>query len=85
MGIEREDGLTKLQRAFLKRRVCGFCEVSLLASHCGALSGEYALPIIEGVRDQEEVVDLGPPCNMAERRASALAAYKPRTKESPHA
>ena len=42
------------------------------------MSGEYALPVVEGVRDQEEIVQLGPPCNMDEKRAKALAHYMPR-------
>lgn len=70
--------LTKLEKAWLRRRVCGFCEASLLGSSCCAYSGEHVLPVVEGVRDAEETVDLGPPCNMDEQREKALAHYKPR-------
>lgn len=70
--------LTRLERKWLNRRHCGFCEAPLIGAHCYAHSGEHVLPIIEGVRDAEEVVDLGPPCNMDERRADALSRYKPR-------
>lgn len=70
--------LTKLERAWLRRRVCGFCEAKLVGTMCYAHSGLHTLPIIEGVRDKEEVVDLGPPCDMDVQRAKALATYKPR-------
>lgn len=70
--------LTRLERKWLKRRYCGFCEASLMGKSCFALSGEYALPVIEGVRDQEEIVNLGPPCDMDMKRAQALTFYKPR-------
>ena len=70
--------MTPLARRWIKSRICGFCEVYLTAKHCGAPHGLYTMPIIKGVRDKEEVVDLGPPCNMDERRAAALATYKPR-------
>lgn len=71
--------LSKQERQWCRRRYCGFCEASLLGSMCYAQSGEHTLPIIEGVRDQEEVIDLGPACDMDKRRGQALAAYKPRT------
>lgn len=70
--------LSRLERQWLRRRFCGFCEISALSSSCGAASGIHTLPIIEGVRDQEEEVDLGPPCDMDEGRAAALRLYKPR-------
>lgn len=70
--------LTRLEKQWLKRRYCGFCDASALGSMCYAYSGEYALPIVDGVRDKEEVVDLGPPCDMDERRAHWLTFYKPR-------
>lgn len=63
--------------------MCGFCEVRLLGSFCGGYSGEHVLPVIAGVRDKEEVVDLGPPCDMDERRAHALQHYKPRAAQRP--
>ncbi len=70
--------LSRLEKLWLKRRVCGFCEIGLLSRSCGGYSGPHTLPIIEGVRDEEEVVDLGPPCNMDEKRAAALRHYRPR-------
>lgn len=70
--------LSKHERAWLKRRVCGFCEIGMLSTCCGGYSGEMELPAIEGVRDEPELIDLGPPCNMDEKRAKALAHYKPR-------
>jgi hypothetical protein len=75
--------LTRLEKAWLKQRYCGFCEAPLLGSLCYAHSGEYELPVIEGVRDKPEIVDLGPKCNMDERRVKALGHYRPRasTKE----
>ena len=71
--------LSRLERQWLKRRVCGFCEAPMLGKLCYAPSGEHELPVIEGVRDKPEIVDLGPPCDMDENRAKALAHYKPRT------
>lgn len=78
MSVRTLDSLTRLGRRWLSSRFCGFCEASCLGRDCGALSGKYALPIIEGVRDEEEVIDLGPPCNMDARRAKWLTSYKPR-------
>lgn len=72
------ESLSRLERQWMKRRICGFCEVYLTGNRCGALSGLYTLPVIEGVRDKEEVVDLGPPCDMDQRRAHALQNYHPR-------
>ena len=69
---------TRLERAWLKRRVCGFCEIGLMSNCCGSYKGEHTLPIIEGVRDQEEIIDLGPGCDMPEKRQAALLQYKPR-------
>lgn len=73
------ESLTRLERKWLSRRYCGWCEQSALAKRCGAMCGPYTLPVIEGVRDQEEVVNLGDPCDMDERREHALKSYKPRT------
>lgn len=70
--------LSPLERAWLKRRVCGFCECSMLRQRCGGGFGLHELPVIEGVRGKPEIVDLGPPCDMDERRAHVLASYKPR-------
>lgn len=70
--------LSRLEKAWLRRRYCGWCEAWALSARCGAQHGKHILPIIEGVRDQEEIVDLGPPCDMDERRAKALQQYKPR-------
>jgi len=70
--------LTRLERKWLKVRHCSFCEAPMLGSYCYAYSGEHVLPIIEGVRDAEETINLGPPCNMDERRAHALTHYRPR-------
>ena len=70
--------LDRFERAWCKRRYCGFCAAPLLGSVCYAHSGEHTLPVIEGVRDEEEVVDLGPPCDMDERRGLALLHYRPR-------
>lgn len=70
--------LTRLEKAWLRVRVCGFCEARLLGSSCYAMRGEYVLPIVEGVRDREETIDLGEPCNMDKLRARALLSYKPR-------
>jgi hypothetical protein len=70
--------LTKLERQWLKGRMCGFCEANMLGSSCYAHSGEWTLSPLEGVRDKEEVIDLGPPCDMDERRAQALTFYRPR-------
>ena len=78
LTVEGVKNLTRLERRWLKSRICGFCEISLMSRCCGAHSGLYTLPVIEGVRDKEEIVDLGPPCDMDERRAHALAQYKPR-------
>lgn len=68
--------LTKLERQWLRRRYCGWCEQSALASRCGAIDAPYTLRVIDGER--ERVVDLGPPCDMDERRGNALLGYKPR-------
>jgi hypothetical protein len=76
--------LSRLERAWLKRRHCSFCEALLTSANCGAHSGPHTLPIIEGVRDKEVVVDLGPPCDMDERRAHALQHYKPRPPNLSH-
>lgn len=70
--------LTRLEKNWLRNKHCGFCETSCLGDTCFAYSGSHVLPVIEGVRDQEEVVDLGPPCNMDEKRAGWLKSYKPR-------
>jgi hypothetical protein len=70
--------LTRLERQWCKRRYCGFCDAPLLGSHCYAYSGEYELPVVEGVRDKPEIVDLGPPCDMDIARAAALKHYVPR-------
>lgn len=72
------ESLTRLERQWLKRRRCSVCEAPALGQHCYALSGTYTLPIVDGVRDQEEEIDLGPPCNMDERRGEALKQYNPR-------
>ena len=72
------ESLSKLERRYIRRRVCGFCEVNLSSYRCGGYHGPHTLPIIEGVRNEEETVDLGPPCNMDEKRAMALQYYKPR-------
>lgn len=80
LTTEGVKSLPKLQRQWLKRRRCGFCEISVLSPRCCGYSGEYELPVIEGVRDKAEIVALGPPCNMDERRAQCLAQYKPRAK-----
>jgi hypothetical protein len=72
------ESLSRLERQWCKRRYCGFCEAPLLGSLCYAHSGEYELPVIEGVRDKPEIVDLGPPCDMDAARARALEHYKPR-------
>jgi len=74
----RLDSLSKLERKWLSRRVCGWCETSMLASRCGAMCGTMMLPAIEGVRDHEVEVELGAPCNMDEKRAAALKCYRPR-------
>lgn len=76
--------LSKLERAWLKRRFCGWCEAPALGSHCYAQSGNHVLPVIEGVRDKPETIDLGPPCDMDQRRAEALELYKPRTPTQNH-
>ena len=70
--------LSRLEKRWLRERYCGFCEAPMLGSRCYALSGDYELPVIEGVRDKPEIVDLGPPCNMDERRAHALMQYRAR-------
>ena len=70
--------LTRLEKAWCRRRFCGFCEAPLLGSCCYAYSGEYELPAIDGVRDTPEVVNLGPACDMDKRRAVALTHYRPR-------
>lgn len=70
--------LLRLEKAWCRRHRCGWCDASLLASHCYALSGKYTLGVVEGVRDREETINLGEPCNMDEVRAKALAQYKPR-------
>ena len=72
------ESLTRLERNWLKRRFCGFCETSCLAKRCGAMSGPHVLPPVEGVRDKPETVDLGQPCDMDIRRSVWLASYKPR-------
>jgi hypothetical protein len=72
------ESLTRLEKRWLKGRFCRFCDAPCLGSLCYAYSGEYVLPVIDGVRDKEETVDLGPACNMDEMRASWLAHYKPR-------
>jgi hypothetical protein len=72
--------LSRLERAWIGRRGCGFCDAPLSGSRCYAPSGSYVLPVIEGVRDKEELIDLGPPCNLDERRAAALKHYKPRAR-----
>jgi hypothetical protein len=79
MGERTVASLSRLEKAWLRRRHCAFCEAPLLGSLCYAHSGEYELPVIEGVRDKPEVIDLGPKCNMDERRAIALQHYRPRT------
>ena len=72
------ESLSRLERKWIKRHYCGWCEIRLSASSCGAMCGPYALPVVEGVRGREEVVDLGKPCDMDVRRAVALTHYKPR-------
>lgn len=70
--------LTRLEKAWLRRRQCGFCEAPMLGSLCYALEGPYALPVIDGVRESEEIINLPPKCDMDERRAAALKQYKAR-------
>lgn len=72
------ESLTRLEKAWLKRRLCGWCEVNLLGKNCYAMTGKYILSPIKGVLEKEEVMDLGKPCNMDEQRAEALKHYKPR-------
>jgi len=72
------ESLTRLEKAWLKRRLCGWCEVNLLGKNCYAMTGKYILSPIKGVREKEEVMDLGKPCNMDEQRAEALKHYRPR-------
>jgi len=70
--------LSRLEKAWLRVRYCGFCDARLLGSSCYALSGMYELPVVAGVRDRPEMVDLGPGCDMDEKRAQALKSYRPR-------
>lgn len=72
--------LTRLEKQWCKRRHCGFCEASLLGQQCYAMSGKYVLPAMQGVRSRAKTIELGPPCNMDQRRAQALQHYKPRAK-----
>jgi hypothetical protein len=78
LTVEEVQALPKQARRWMRSRICGWCEISLMSRRCGGYSGEHTLPVIEGVRDEEEVVDLGPACNMDERRGLALKHYKPR-------
>ncbi len=60
------DSLTRLERKWLKRRYCGFCEASLVGNSCYAMRGAFA------------PVPTAKPCNMDVQRAKALQHYKPR-------
>lgn len=75
--------LSRLEKQWLKRKHCAWCEAPCLGKSCYSHSGMHELPVIEGVRDEPVMVDLGPPCNMDERRAQWLKSYKPRAPSTP--
>jgi len=62
--------LTRLERKWLKGRLCGWCEVRLTASRCGAMCGSFS-PVPETE-----------PCDMDVKRATALQRYSPRARAS---
>jgi hypothetical protein len=67
------ESLTKLERNWLKRRECGWCEAQLHSNTCYAMTGSVEI--------NGRTLRFGGACSVEDRdyrRGIALATYKPR-------